>query len=89
MALGAARGNVIWMVMREVLVLVVIGVTVGVSAALALTRIVQSQLFGLTPHDPLTLALATVVLALVACAAGYIPALRASRLDPAAALRYE
>jgi ABC-type antimicrobial peptide transport system permease subunit len=75
--------------MREVLVLVVIGVTVGVSAALALTRIVQSQLFGLTPHDPLTLALATVVLALVACAAGYIPALRASRLDPAAALRYE
>jgi predicted permease len=89
MALGAARGNVIWMVMREVLVLVAIGVTVGVSAALALTRIVQSQLFGLTPHDPLTLLLATVALALVACAAGYIPALRASQLDPVAALRYE
>ncbi len=88
-ALGAARGNVIWLVMREVLLLVAIGVIAGVTASLALTRVVQSQLFGLTPHDPLTLGLATAVLALVACAAGYIPAFRASRLDPMAALRYE
>jgi len=89
MALGAARGNVIWMVMREVLVLVAVGVVIGVGAALALTRIVQSQLFGLTPHDPLTLGLATAALAFVACAAGYIPAFRASQLDPMKALRYE
>ncbi|HKV63396.1 MAG TPA: ABC transporter permease [Candidatus Acidoferrum sp.] len=88
-ALGAARGNVIWLVMREVLLLVAIGVVAGVTASLALTRIVQSQLFGLTPHDPLTLGFATAALAIVACAAGYIPALRASRLDPMAALRYE
>lgn len=88
-ALGAARKNVIWLVMREVLLLVAVGVVAGVTAALALTRVVQSQLFGLTPHDPLTLGLATATLAIVACAAGYIPALRASRLDPMAALRYE
>ncbi|MGC2231707.1 MAG: ABC transporter permease, partial [Candidatus Acidiferrum sp.] len=89
MALGAAQGSVIWMVMREVLILVAIGVVAGVPASLALTKLVQSQLFGLTPHDPATLALATFSLAFVACAAGYIPAWRASRLDPMKALRYE
>ena len=89
MALGAAQGNVVWMVMREVLRLVGIGVVIGVPAALALTRLVQSQLFGLKAHDPSTLAWATVGLIVIACIAGYVPAMRASRLDPMRALRYE
>jgi predicted permease len=89
MALGAEPRKVIWMVMRDVLLLVAIGVGVGVPASLALMRAVQSQLYGLTAHDPSTLALATAGLALVACAAGYLPALRASRLDPMVALRHE
>ncbi|MGA2183330.1 MAG: FtsX-like permease family protein [Bryobacteraceae bacterium] len=89
MALGAFRKDVVWLVMREVLLLVAIGVAGGVVAAVALTRFVQSQLFGLSPHDPLTLVLAAVGLAAVACAAGYIPAMRASRVDAMQALRYE
>jgi predicted permease len=89
MALGAEQGKVIGMVMREVLTLIAIGVAVGVPAALLLTRMVKSQLYGLEAHDPWTLGFATGSLAMVACAAGYIPALRASRVDPMKALRYE
>jgi len=89
MALGAEQGKVIGMVMREVVTLIAIGVGVGVPAALALTRMVKSQLYGLEAHDPWTLGLATGLLAIVACAAGYVPALRASRVDPMKALRYE
>ncbi len=89
MALGAEQGKVIGMVMREVVTLIAIGVAVGVPAALVLTRVVKSQLYGLEAHDPWTLGLATALLAMVACAAGYVPALRASRVDPMKALRYE
>jgi predicted permease len=89
MALGAEQTKVVGMVMREVLLLIGIGVGVGVPAALALTSVVKSQLYGLQAHDPWTLGLATGVLVFVACAAGYVPALRASRVDPIKALRYE
>jgi len=89
MALGAGEKHVIWMVMREVLLLVSAGLAVGLAATGGLTRFVQTQLFGITPHDPFILAAAALSLAAVACAAGYIPALRASRVDAMRALRHE
>jgi ABC-type antimicrobial peptide transport system permease subunit len=75
--------------MREVLVLVAVGASVGLGAAFLLTKYIQAQLFGLTPNDASTLALATAALAVIAMLAGYLPALRASRIDPIRALRYE
>ena len=89
MALGAQGGNIAWMVLRETLVLVIAGLVLGVPAALLSARLIATQLFGLSPTDPLTLIGAGVVLTFVALLAGYIPARRASRVDPLTALRYE
>ena len=75
--------------MREVLVLLGAGVAIAIPAAWGLSRLVASQLYGITRTDPITMVLATLGLAAVACLAGYIPALRASRSDPMQALRYE
>jgi predicted permease len=89
MALGAQRRSVIWLVLRESLVLVAIGMAIGVPAALAATRLIGSVLFGVTPADPFTFSLATLLMIAVAGFAAYLPARRASRIDPMAALRYE
>jgi predicted permease len=89
MALGAQAHEVRWMVMREVFTLVVLGAGIGLAVALATTRLVSSLLFNLTSTDPLTLALATLLLLAVAALAGYLPARRASRVDPLVALHYE
>jgi predicted permease len=88
-ALGAFSKDVVWMVMREALALIAIGVAIGLPATWALSRYVQTQLYGLTPNDPATIAAATVALITIALLAGYIPALRASRVDPIRALRHE
>jgi len=89
MALGAARGDVIWLVMREVLMLVASGIVLGLVAASILRRYISSLLYGVGPTDPLTVAGAVVMLALVALAAGYVPARRATGISPVTALRYE
>jgi ABC-type antimicrobial peptide transport system permease subunit len=89
MALGAERGSVLWLVLREVALMVGIGVAVGLPVAIGLSRVVQSQLFDLSAHDPIALAASAGLLALVALAAGYLPARRATRVDPMFALRYE
>ena len=88
-ALGALQRDVIWLVMRDVLILIAAGLAVGVPLAFAFSTLVRSQIFGLGPHDPLTFLSSTLALTLVACAAGLIPALRASRVDPLKSLRNE
>ena len=90
LALGAQPGLVIWLVMREVLVLLAIGLAIGIPAAMLLGRYVSSQLYGIQAHDPLIAerdddSRST----LVSAAAGFIPAHRASRIDPILALRHE
>ena len=89
MALGARGGNIAWMVLRETLMLVLAGLVIGVPAALLGARLVSTQLFGMSPTDPLTLIGAAVLLTIVALLAGYVPARRATKINPLNALRYE
>ncbi|HLJ50686.1 MAG TPA: ABC transporter permease [Bryobacteraceae bacterium] len=89
MALGAVRGNVMWLVMRETILLVVIGAAIGVPIAFGLTRFVKSFLYGLTPQDPANIVAAAAILTVAMLLAGYIPARRATRVDPMVALRWE
>jgi predicted permease len=89
MALGANHGKVLWMVLRETLLLALAGIALGLLAVLASARVVSDHLFGLSAYDPPTLAAAMAVLVAVAVVAGVIPGSRAMRVDPTEALRYE
>ena len=88
-ALGARPRDILRMVLRETIILTAIGVALGLPSILAANRWIASQLYGLTPLDPVTIGVAVLVLAAVTAVAGYIPARWASRLDPTVALRYE
>ncbi len=89
MALGADRARVLALIMREAATLLAIGLVIGAGLSLASTRAAASLLFGLKPHDPVTMALAAISLAAVAAAASYLPAFRAARIHPTEALREE
>jgi len=89
MALGAQPGSVVWLILREVAVMLVVGSAVGLAASLAAGRLVASLLYGLKPYDAAPLAIAALVLAIAVGIAAYLPARSAARLDPMAALREE
>jgi ABC-type antimicrobial peptide transport system permease subunit len=89
MALGAQVQDVLWMVMREVLMMIGVGIAVGMPAAIAAARLIASLLYGLAPFDPVTLVIAPFVLLVTATLAGYFPARRAMKVDPMVALRCE
>ena len=89
MAIGAKRADVVGMILREAGILTVAGLVIGTTLALASAQVVKSLLYGLQPRDPFTLVLAVVTLTAVAALSSFLPAYRASRLDPLKALRYE
>ena len=88
-ALGATRGTILKMVLGQGLITVAIGLAIGLAGSLLLTRTMRSMLFEVSPNDPLTIAGITLLLLLIAMLASYIPARRATRVDPMIALRYE
>jgi len=89
LALGAQSRDVLLMVVKQGSTLILLGLVIGLAGAYALTRLIESLLFGVTPKDPFTFAAVAVLLAVVALIACYIPAWRATKVDPLDALRYE
>ena len=89
MALGARRGQVLWMVIRQGMILTLTGLAAGLVVSLIALRFMRGLLFAVNPADPIALGGAVALLCLIALVASYLPALRATRVDPMTALRYE
>jgi putative ABC transport system permease protein len=89
MALGAQKFDVLWLVVWRGLMMTLIGVGCGLAAALSLSRVIESSLYGVAPTDPLTFAAVALIVVAIALLASYVPARRATKVDPMVALRYE
>jgi ABC-type antimicrobial peptide transport system permease subunit len=89
MAIGAAKMDVLWLVMRETLQLLGIGIALALPLSWVLTQTIRSQLYGIEPNDPVSMGLAVLCIAAVGMLAGYVPARRATQVHPLVALRYE
>ncbi len=89
MALGAQRGAILRLILRQGMVLILSGVAIGIGAAVGLTRLISNRLYGVTPTDPATFAAVSLLLIVVATLACYVPALRATRVHAAVALRHD
>jgi ABC-type antimicrobial peptide transport system permease subunit len=87
LALGSSAANVQWLVVRQGLLLALLGVVIGVGVSFALARLLRTMVYGITPHDPITFVAVSVILAVVTLLASYLPARRATRIDPLEALR--
>jgi predicted permease len=87
-ALGARQIDVLWLILRQVIAITIVGLAIGLPVALASTRLIGASLYGVEPADPVSVAAAVIVMTIVAVMAGFFPARRAARLDPLAALRY-
>jgi ABC-type antimicrobial peptide transport system permease subunit len=88
-ALGASAGRIVWMILRDVCLMAAVGLAIGIPLVLAGSRYVKSFLYGVTPTDPVAIALAIGILLTAGLLAGYVPARRASRIDPIGAMRCE
>jgi len=88
-ALGAQKGAILWSVLREILLLALAGLAIGIPCALAAAPLIATLLFGVSPGDPVTLVAASLILLAAALLAGFLPARRAASIDPIVALRFE
>ena len=89
LALGASRKSVLWLILKDALLLTALGIVIGIPAVLIAGKLISSMLYGISPSSPLTLVICALVMLAIAASAGLIPAWRAAKVDPSTALRWE